>query len=342
MNSPQVKAYLSRLNKHLSPLTANEKTEILQEIESRIHDEYALLTDNENQDSEVSNILVRMGAPERLAKQLRAEHLNGVLAHASLGEHYRAFWRGSLRPMLLGLMALALLFLLRNAVLIAQSPLPLSLAQQIQLFVGVLPEVFMLGLPIVLSLGCALYVHHTISTQSAGSLSARLKMWGIVLGLGLLTTLTSAIGYQTLVIPQQTQRQALIASKGDALSLAEREAAMPEQGFVKTFEHQQRWAIPSANLGFALWGGATGLIMASGLVGLSFSLIGVGVLVPGVIWWISSETLHMLSSFVVPAQGFPLFTQVVAYLPSFMLLTIAGSILLGHLLGSTLAHERER
>ena len=71
MNSPQVKAYLSRLNKHLSPLTTNEKTEILQEIESRIHDEYALLTNNESQDSELLNILVRMGDPERLARQLR-------------------------------------------------------------------------------------------------------------------------------------------------------------------------------------------------------------------------------------------------------------------------------
>ena len=225
----------------------------------------------------------------------------------------------------------------------AQSSLSLSFAQRIQLFLGIPPEIFILGLPVAVSLGCALYVHHTISTQSAGCLSARLKMWGIVLGLGVITTLTSTIGYQDIIIPQQAQRQALIvSSKGGAFNLAEREATMPEQSFVKTFEHQQRWALPSANLGFALWGGATGLIMASGLVGLSFSLIALGLLVPAVIRFLSSETLHMLSSFVVPAQGFPLFTQVIAYLPTLLLLSMASCILLGHLMAPAIEDENER
>ena len=72
---PEVKAYLSRLKKHLNPLTSEQKAEIHQEIENRIYEELALGSSMASNKEAVLHLLQRMGEPETLAKELKLEYL---------------------------------------------------------------------------------------------------------------------------------------------------------------------------------------------------------------------------------------------------------------------------
>ena len=337
---PEVKAYLSRLKKHLNPLTSEQKVEIHQEIENRIYEELALGSSMASNKEAVLHLLQRMGEPETLAKELKLEYLQGTLENQSLRVHHQAFWRRALRPMLYTLGAITALLLLRNIVLIFQSSITLGTQDMVLEMIRFVPELLILGIPLALSLGCALYVHHVISTDSAPRFQDRAKMWAVVILLGVLGSGLSVWNYQQVVKPLESAHQQRIQQTMSAQSEvhAGQEIRYQPSEFARQFKAQKQYAFASANLTFALWGGVAGLLMATGIVGLFPGLIGFGTLLPAVLWYSLFSSFEASSHFIVPSAGFPAVMGYLAYLPTLTLLLITACIGGFHLMSA--AHSQ--
>lgn len=350
--------YLSSLARHLNPLPAAERDEILRELESQFHEQL--------QAGEDPDILaIRMGSAKAYASGFVRDYQQELRVSGDLPAHLRLIWKKALLPaalLLLGWVALMWL----NSIWMYGGLLyttDASAGQVIQLLLAQLPAILVVVLPFAMLWLVPLYLFSlaTPGQPYVASLLRQPKILLMTLGLGLGFSLVS-FGIQDLLVPAANRQTVTIMKTlmeaehqrncGDACAepltfMSETDirnlSAVAAWRYLQQFappklerqpellrDFYTRFSLPLSNLAAAIFGLLTASLMLSGLFQPYYTLLMLGTLLPLGLW-------YQTYSWAYTAESLQAYPALSAFAPNLAL----GGLALLFLLGLVLQRPRQ-
>lgn len=336
----QIKKYISKLERNLKQLPRQEKEDIIREIESHIFEsigedkpnnfppcgepdsEYRIKSDK------LEEVLKKLGDPKDYARLLISQHIVEIAEKGSFNDNFKLFIKQMLFPFLITALT-AIILMLSNTFFLYFDMLQkgnTTFFDCLKLFLFNLPAIIVVIIPMCVLFTVPIAFYSMIRVLDKPNALKSSKVWGMVILVGIISSLIS-FGINEVIVPGANHQSVLLAKDiisrnsikpvyfGDKKSVQEMNFIEARKTISDsksnsyntkkmTFDLYNKFSIPLACLACAIFGSFIGCLMLTEIFNKKYLLATMGFIIPIFIWYFTYNSFYSKAETISPFTAF--------------------------------------